>query len=279
MASRRKEIRTTAAAQQPSITKYKLPKLTLVGAGPGDEDLISLKGVKALQQADVVLYDALVNSELLKYAPAGVPKIYVGKRAGAHSLKQGEINNLIVDFAFSHGHVVRLKGGDSFVFGRGYEELEHADKFNIETAVVPGISSSIAVPELQQIPLTIRGVNESFWVITGTTSSGEISSDVVLGAQSNATVIILMGVSKLAQIAAIFSAAGKADTPVAVIQNGSLPDERIALGNVHNIVERVEAQQVGAPAIIVIGEVVNFHPALRYTLGLQKQQELVALSA
>ncbi|AKD05700.1 uroporphyrin-III methyltransferase [Pontibacter korlensis] len=254
-----------------------MPKLTLVGAGPGDEDLITLKGIKALKQANVVLYDALVNPELLKHAPADAPKVYVGKRAGAHHLKQEEINKLIVDFAFSHGHVVRLKGGDSFVFGRGYEELAYADKFNIHTEVVPGISSSIAVPELQQIPLTIRGVNESFWVITGTTSSGEISSDVRLAAQSNATVIILMGVSKLAQISEIFAAAGKADTAVAVIQNGSLPDEKIALGNVHNIVERVETRKVESPAIIVIGDVVNYHPALRYTLALQQQQELAAV--
>lgn len=259
-----------------SAAKYRVPKLTLVGAGPGAEDLITLKGVKALQQADAVLYDALVNPKLLKHAPADVPKIFVGKRAGAHHLRQDEINNLIVDFAFTYGHVVRLKGGDSFVFGRGYEELAHADTFNIQTQVVPGISSAIAVPELQQVPLTVRGINESFWVITGTTSSGEISADVALAAQSNATVIILMGVSKLAEISEIFTAAGKADTPVAVIQNGSLPDEKIALGNVHNIVARVASKGLGAPAIIVIGEVVNYHPALRYTLALQQQQELVS---
>lgn len=269
MASRRK-IKNTA--QQAITPKYKLPKLTLVGAGPGDEELITLKGIKALQQADVVLYDALVNPELLRHAPATAPKIFVGKRLGKHHLTQDEINNLIVDSAYAHGHVVRLKGGDSFVFGRGYEELAHADKYNIPTAVVPGISSSIAVPELQQIPLTIRGVNESFWVITGTTSSGEVSADVSLAAKSNSTVIILMGVSKLAQISEIFAAAGKADTPVAVIQNGSLPDEKIALGNVHNIVERVAAKQVGAPAVIVLGEVVNYHPALRYTLDLLQQK-------
>lgn len=269
MASRRKINNT---AHQVITPKYKLPKLTLVGAGPGDEELITLKGVKALQQADVVLYDALVNPELLKHAPAAAPKIFVGKRLGKHHLTQDEINNLIVDSAYVHGHVVRLKGGDSFVFGRGYEELAHADKYNIPTAVVPGISSSIAVPELQQIPLTIRGVNESFWVITGTTSSGEVSADVSLAAQTNSTVIILMGVSKLAQISEIFAAAGKADTPVAVIQNGSLPDEKIALGNVHNIVERVAAKQVGAPAVIVLGEVVNYHPALRYTLDLLQQK-------
>lgn len=201
----------------------------------------------------------------------------MGKRAGPHHLKQKEINNLIVDFSLSHGHVVRLKGGDSFVFGRGYEELTYADKFDIQTAVVPGISSSIAVPELQHVSLTIRSVNESFWVVTGTTSSGEVSMDVSLAAQSNATVIILMGVGKLRQISEIFTAAGKADTSVAVIQNGSLPNEKIVLGNVHNIVERVEAKQVGAPAIIVIGEVVSYHPALRYTLALPQQPEIAAV--
>ncbi|WP_299758347.1 uroporphyrinogen-III C-methyltransferase [uncultured Pontibacter sp.] len=275
MASRRKEI-GSAAGKALSAAKYSVPKLTLVGTGPGSEDLITLKGVKALQQADAILYDALVNPELLKYAPADVPKIFVGKRAGAHHLTQEEINNLIVDFAFTYGHVVRLKGGDSFVFGRGYEELVHADTFNIQTQVVPGISSAIAVPELQQVPLTVRGVNESFWVITGTTSSGVISADVAQATQTNATVIILMGVSKLAEISEIFTAAGKADTPVAVIQNGSLPNEKIALGNVNNIVARVASKGVGAPAIIVIGEVVNYHPALRYTLALQQQQELVS---
>jgi uroporphyrin-III C-methyltransferase len=273
MASRRKEVRRS----QPSLLNdYKQPRLTLIGAGPGDPELITVKGIKALAQADVVLYDALVNPELLQYAPAHAPRIYVGKRAGAHQYSQEEINNLIVDFAFTHGHVVRLKGGDSFVFGRGYEELAHADKFNIPTAVVPGISSSIAVPELQQIPLTIRGVNESFWVITGTTSSGELSKDIPLAAASSASVIILMGLRKLPEIVETFTSAGKADTPVAVIQNGSLPNEQIAIGNIRNIVERVETKGIGAPAIIIIGEVVAYHPSLRYALEYGVAQQLHA---
>ncbi len=253
----------------------KQARLTLVGAGPGDVELITLKAVKALQQADVILYDALVNPALLEHASADTPKIFVGKRAGKHSLKQDEINALIVESAQAYGHVVRLKGGDPFVFGRGYEELAHADKYNIATEVVPGISSAIAVPELQQIPLTIRGVNESFWVITGTTQSGEISSDIPLAAQSSASVIILMGLNKLEQIVDVFTAAGKADTPVAVIQNGSLPNEKIVLGNVHNIVARAASKGVGAPAIIMIGEVVAYHPSLRYSLELEQPQKLV----
>jgi uroporphyrin-III C-methyltransferase len=275
MALRRTDINQVGSTNAVQLPSQKQPRLTLVGAGPGDVDLITLKAIKALQQADVVLYDALVNPELLEHAPAAAPRLFVGKRAGAHSLKQDEINELIVKSALAYGHVVRLKGGDPFVFGRGYEELAHADKHHITTEVVPGISSAIAVPELQQIPLTIRGVNESFWVITGTTQTGEISSDVQLAAQSSASVIILMGLGKLAQITALFTAAGKAETPVAVIQNGSLPDEKNVLGNVHNIVERVQTKGVSAPAIIMIGEVVGYHPSLRYSLELQDMQELV----
>ncbi|MCJ8166789.1 uroporphyrinogen-III C-methyltransferase [Pontibacter sp. E15-1] len=276
MAARSKETQQEVSSTRQEAATARQPRLTLVGAGPGDVELITLKAIRALQQADVILYDALVNPALLDHADADTPRIFVGKRAGAHSLTQDAINGLIVESALAYGHVVRLKGGDPFVFGRGYEELAYADKHNIATEVVPGITSAVAVPELQQIPLTIRGVNESFWVITGTTRSGEISSDIPLAAQSNASVIILMGLNKLPQIVDVFMAAGKADTPVAVIQNGSLPDEKIVLGNVHNIVERAETKGVGAPAIIMIGEVVAYHPSLRYTLDLERAPELAS---
>ncbi len=236
------------------------PKLTLVGAGPGDAELITLKGIKALRAADVILYDALVNKELLEYAD-DVPAIFVGKRAGNHELPQEGINELIVQSALTYGHVVRLKGGDPFVFGRGHEEIEYAQAHGIETAVVPGISSSIAVPELQSIPLTRRGVSESFWVLTGTTRAGQLSADLQLAAQSNATAIILMGVHKLAEITALYRAHGRCSLPVAVIQNGSLPTERIVVAEVDTIVDVVQRENIGAPAIIVIGEVVRTHPA------------------
>src|SRR5690349_2015813 len=153
-----------------SLPSY--PKLTLVGAGPGDPDLISVKGIRVLQSADVVLYDALVNEELLHYVPEEAPRIYVGKRLGQHEFTQTKINELIVVMANLHGHVVRLKGGDPFVFGRGQEEIAFARQHGLETAIVPGISSSIAVPELQGIPITSRGISESFWVLTGTTKTG-----------------------------------------------------------------------------------------------------------
>ena len=185
------------------------PKLTLIGAGPGDAELITAKGANALSAADVVLYDALVNKELLKYAPLESLKIFVGKRKNKHEYTQDQINSLIIDFAFTHGNVVRLKGGDPHVFGRGNEELQYAALFNIETEFIPGISSSIAVPGLAGIPVTQRGISESFWVITGTTSDGKISADIYEAAKTNATVVILMGVHKLNEIAEIFRKNGK----------------------------------------------------------------------
>lgn len=243
-----------------------IPKLTLVGAGPGDVDLITIKGVEAIGKADVILYDALVNPELLKYAPLEALKIYVGKRDKNHTYTQDQINSLIVDFAFTHGHVVRLKGGDSFVFGRGYEELSHAQLFNIETEIIPGISSSIAVPELQGIPVTNRGTSESFWIITGTKSNGEISADIKLAAKSTATIVVLMGLNKLKEIVKIFQQEGKNDTAVAIIQNGSLPTENLAIGTIDTIVEIAKDEKIAAPAIIVIGDVVKLHPLFPVSL-------------
>jgi uroporphyrin-III C-methyltransferase len=235
------------------------PKLTLVGAGPGDPDLITIKGVEAIASADVILYDALVNKELLVYAPADALIIYVGKRNRNHLYTQEQINALIVDSAFSYGHVVRLKGGDPFVFGRGYEESAYAELFNIPTTVIPGISSSISVPALQGIPVTNRGTSESFWVITGTKSNGELSFDVSLAAQSKATVVILMGLGKLKEIVEAFKANGKNDAAIAVIQNGSLPSEKITLGTIDTIVDIAAAEKVSSPAVIVIGDVVKLH--------------------
>jgi uroporphyrin-III C-methyltransferase len=239
------------------MLNYNKPKISLVGAGPGDIELITLKGINALKTAHVVLYDALVNTELLNYAPQDALKIYVGKRNNQHAYSQEQINTLLVDMAYSYGHVVRLKGGDSFVFGRGKEELDYADAFNIETDLIPGISSSIAVPALAGIPVTHRGVSESFWVITGTTKDNELSEDIFAAAKSNATVVILMGLSKLKEITAIFSNEGKGDTSIALIQDGSLPTQKIALGTISTIVDIAKENNIKAPAVIVIGDVVK----------------------
>ncbi|GGC29816.1 uroporphyrinogen-III C-methyltransferase [Parapedobacter defluvii] len=235
------------------------PKITLVGAGPGDTDLISLKGLKALSTADVVLYDALVNEELLEYVPKEALRVFVGKRANQHAYSQQQINEMMVAYARSNGHVVRLKGGDPFVFGRGGEELDHAALCGIPTAVVPGISSAVALAGLQGIPLTYRGISESFWVITGATTAGVISQDIHAAAKTGATVVILMGLNKLTEIVTVFRNEGKGNLPIAVIQNGSMPDEKIVLGTIDTIVAHVKDQGIGAPAVIVIGEVVAKH--------------------
>ena len=234
----------------------KVPHLTLIGAGPGDPDLLTLKAVKALEEAEIVLYDALVNEEILNLASKAV-KISVGKRKGAHSFTQDEINKLIVTYAFEFGRVVRLKGGDPYVFGRGKEEENYAALHGIETTVIPGISSSIAVPASLGIPVTCRGISESFWVITGTTSSDELSGDVALAAQSTATVVILMGLSKLEEITKIYGALGKSEMPIAVIQNGTRPDQKEVIGTMDSILELVHDQQIQAPAVMVIGQVVH----------------------
>ncbi|WP_054851937.1 uroporphyrinogen-III C-methyltransferase [Olleya sp. ITB9] len=233
------------------------PKLTVVGAGPGDPDLITLKAIKAIASADVIMYDALVNKELLQYASKKAELIFVGKRKGCYAYQQNQINELIVVRALRGNHVVRLKGGDPFIFGRGAEELEYAKEYAIEVAVVPGISSSAAVPAYQGIPLTKRNASQSFWVITGTTKSHEISKDITLAAQSTATVVILMGMGKLSEIVSIFSSEGKAETPIAIIQNGTRKDEKVGIGTISSIEAIVKEKQLSSPAIIIIGEVVN----------------------
>ncbi|SDD63938.1 uroporphyrin-III C-methyltransferase [Algoriphagus faecimaris] len=233
------------------------PKVTLVGAGPGDPELITLKGILALNTADVVLYDALIDPVLLKHAPKSALKIFVGKRVGKHHTPQEDTNQLCVELAKKHGHVVRLKGGDPFVFGRGGEEIDYIETFGIATAVVPGITSAVAVPANAGIPVTKRGVSESFWVITGTTSTRELSRDVALAAQSTATVVILMGTKKLSEIAQTFCKKGKENLPIAIIQSGTTREEKVTAGFIHDIEQKAEEDQVEAPAIIIIGEVVR----------------------
>ena len=238
------------------------PKLTLVGAGPGDPDLITVKGIKTLAKADVVMYDALANDALLRYAPHA-KKVFVGKRKGYKRYSQDRINELIVENAFNYGHVVRLKGGDPFVFGRGSEEIEYADNFGISVEIVAGISSAIAVPGKLGIAVTQRNIARSFWVLTGTDSDRKLAKDVRLAAQSSATIVILMGMSKLTEIVQLFQDEGRGDTPVAIIQNGTLKNEKLGIGVINTIEEQVELKQLSSPAIIIIGDVVRESHQLR----------------
>ena len=236
------------------------PRVSLVGAGPGDPDLITVKGLKAITSADVILYDALSNPELLKHAPGNCECIYVGKRSGVKYMKQDRINLLIVQKAMEKGHVVRLKGGDPFVFGRGHEELEYVQSFGVPVSIVPGISSSISLPSLQEVPITKRGFSDSFWVLTATKSKNELSQDLHIAAQSSATVVILMGRKKLEQIREIYMNQGKSELPVMIIEKGSCRNEQVVLSTIEDIVRIAESRKIGTPATIVIGKVVTLHP-------------------
>ena len=238
------------------MIEAKTPKLTIVGAGPGDAELITLKAITALENASVVLYDALVNEELLKYAKQA-EIIFVGKRFGCHAYSQDQINDLIVSMAQKYGHVVRLKGGDPFVFGRGSEEIDFAQRFGIETAIVPGISSALGVPASNGISLTQRKIAESFWVITGTTSDHKLSKDVDLASQSSATVVILMGMNKLDEIVSLYQSNRTDDLPIAIIQNGTKKTEKKIIGTISTITQLVKDNELASPAIIIIGVVVN----------------------
>ena len=239
----------------------KKAKVTLVGAGPGAEDLITVRGLRILQNADIILYDALVSNQLLLQIRTEIPKIYTGKRCGLHSHSQAEINSLIVKYAFEYGHVVRLKGGDPFVFGRANEEIEYVESFGIPVSVVPGISSSIAVPSSQGIPMTKRGVSSSFWVMTATKKDGSFSQDLDYASRSSTTMVILMGIRKLYQIVDEVSKYRESMTPIAVIQNGTTENERCVVATLETIKNHIDVIVFDMPGIIVIGDVVAEHPS------------------
>lgn len=251
-----------------------LPRISLVGAGPGDPELITLKAVRVIRSADVILYDALLNEELLEYARPGVPLFYVGKRCGKHAMSQEAINKLLIGSAVRYGHAVRLKGGDPFVFGRGGEEWAAARSAGIPVAIVPGVSSALAVPALAGIPLTHRGLSRGFWVLTATTKGHELPQEMADAARSGATVVILMGTRKVAEIAALFSRYRPADTPIALLQSGSLPDHLATVANISNVSKMVVAAQNGARGILVVGEVVN---ALNQKADLARLDDLLEM--
>ncbi|WP_051166931.1 uroporphyrinogen-III C-methyltransferase [Hymenobacter norwichensis] len=235
----------------------KIPRLTVLGAGPGDPELLTLKGARVLGEADVILYDALANNDLLAHARPDAVTVFVGKRRGLRSHSQDEINALIVDYARQYGHVVRLKGGDPFVFGRGREEMLYAEQHGLLTDYVPGISSAVAAAGSLGIPVTHRGASEGFRVITATTATGELSGSVSEAASTRSTTVILMGLGELARIAALYCQHGQASTPAAIVQNGTLPNARLVTGTVAELPARAAAAGIGAPAIIIIGEVVR----------------------
>jgi uroporphyrin-III C-methyltransferase len=233
-----------------------IPELFVLGAGPGDPELLTIKGYKVLGQADVILYDNLANKELLNIAPEECEKIYVGKQPYGTYTPQEQIHEMIKHFAFTKGKVVRLKGGDPFIFGRGFEEIMYAREQGIKTYFIPGITSMQA-SGFEDIPLTHRAVSESVWIVTGTKKDGRLSADLKLAIQSNATVVIYMGMKKLQEIAKTYIESGSGDIPAAIIQHASMPNQKLAKGLVKDLAGMAESKGLTYPAIIIIGEVTN----------------------
>jgi uroporphyrin-III C-methyltransferase len=234
----------------------------LVGAGPGAADLLTVRALRCLQKADVVVYDRLVGPDLLDEAPPSAQRIFAGKHPRGDSCPQGEINGLLVDYARAGRVVVRLKGGDPFVFGRGAEEALACAEAGVRWEVVPGISSSMAVPASAGIPVTHRETSGAFAVVTGHCTGPDRLDWSALSRID--TLVVLMGVTRLPEIAAILLFHGRsADTPVAIVENGTLPDERVVTGTLGDIAETAGRAEVRSPATIVIGEVVRVREALR----------------
>ncbi len=239
----------------------------LVGAGPGDLSLISKKALEYLAQADVIIYDRLVDSRILDLARSGAERIYVGKSAGQHAREQSEINQLLVDKAKESKTIVRLKGGDPFVLGRGGEEAEVLVDNNIPFEVVSGITSAVAAPAYAGIPVTHRGIASSFAVITGHEDPTKPGSSLAWDKLATGvdTLVFLMGMQNLSAIVEQLIEHGRpADTPVAVIKDGTTPRQRTVAGNLADIAAMVEEHHLTAPAVIVVGDVVRLRDKLRW---------------
>jgi len=236
----------------------------LVGAGPGDIELMTLKSLRLIKEAQVIIFDRLANPEILKEAPEGCEFIDVGKTDGRHPVKQDEINEIIYQSSLKYENVVRLKGGDPFVFGRGGEEALYLLERDVKFDIVPGITSAISVPAYAGIPVTQRGVVSSFRVITGHEAPGKAVSQIDWNSfTTDETLVFLMGLHNLGKISRNLIKAGKReDYPIAVISKGTTENQKVVVGTLANIKEK--AKDLETPALIVVGEVVNLREDLKW---------------
>ncbi len=240
-------------------------EVSLVGGGPGDPELITMKAVRLLQRADVVVYDRLISDAVLDLARRDAQKIYAGKTSSSHSMPQDEINDLLVKLARSGKRVVRLKGGDPFIFGRGGEEIGELMKHEISFSVVPGITAASGCSSYCGIPLTHRDHAQSVVFATGHLKNDVVELNWNSLAQPNQTVVIYMGLLALEIISRELVAHGQSPkTPVAVVQNGTLPDQTIVVGVLDDIAGKVEAAGLSSPALIIVGEVVRLREQLSW---------------
>jgi uroporphyrin-III C-methyltransferase len=236
----------------------------LTGAGPGDMELLTLKALRVVKEADVIIYDRLANPDILKEAKNGCEFVYVGKEDGRHIMPQDEINETIYQNALKYENVVRLKGGDPFVFGRGGEEAAYLHERDISFEIIPGITSAVSAPAYAGIPVTHRGVAVSFRVVTGHESPNKETSQIPWeNFKTDDTIVFLMGLHNLPKICKKLIEIGKVkEYPCAVISKGTTADQKVVVGTLENIVER--AKDIPTPALIVVGKVVELREQLNW---------------
>lgn len=251
-------------------------KVYLVGAGPGAPELITVRGLKVLREASIVLYDRLVHPQLLQEAPPDAKQLYVGKEENLHCVPQGQINHLLVAYAQRGECVVRLKGGDPFVFGRGGEEAEALAAAGVPFEIVPGVSSAIAAPAYAGIPVTHRRYASSFAVITGHEENGrETMHDWAKLATAVDTLVVLMGLKTLPRIVYQLLLHGRApETPVALVRWGTRSEQETLVGTLHDIVEKAAHRRLSSPVVTIIGEVVSLRDQLRWFGEVPRPQAL-----
>ncbi len=239
-------------------------KVYLTGAGPGDIELLTMKAARVIREADVIIYDRLANPDILEMAKDGCEFVYVGKEDGRHIMPQDDINEVIYQHALKGGNVVRLKGGDPFVFGRGGEEAAYLFDRDVKFEIIPGITSAVSAPAYAGIPVTHRGVAVSFRVVTGHESPNKKVSQIPWDTfKTDDTIVFLMGLHNLPKISKKLMEVGKdADYPVAVISKGTTKDQKVIVGTLENIVEK--AKDVPTPALIVVGRVVELRDQLKW---------------
>jgi len=235
-------------------------KVFLVGAGPGDPELLTLKALKVIEKAEIILYDRLINKEILKFAPKTAKIISVGKEYGKQQQIQEKIYNLFLEYSDKGMRIIRLKGGDPFIFGRGAEEIEFLIKNKIDYEIIPGISSALSIPIQFNIPLTHRKYSSSIGIVTGhedpTKDKRKVNFELL--AKAVDTLIILMGLKNLPYIIkSLLNGGLPKNTPIAIIEHGFFPDQKILTGTFETILNKIKQQKIKSPVLIIIGEVIN----------------------
>lgn len=262
-----RQIEQANRAMQQALDEWTIPQgeVYLVGAGPGDAELLTLKALRLMQQADVIIYDRLVSQPILDLCRRDAQKIYVGKARCQHTVPQQDINQLLVDYAQQGKRVCRLKGGDPFIFGRGGEEIQHLMQYHIPFQIVPGITAASGCSAYAGIPLTHRDYAQSVRFLTGHLKEGSPELPWQELIYENQTLVLYMGLVGLEQICQKLIAHGqRADMPIALISKGTTPEQKIVIGTLADIADKVTQQQIKAPTLIIIGEVVKLHQQLNW---------------